>query len=269
MHMGILSMLICIWGMERQQHQSLYAYSDWHGPHMHMGINDIQIPIYIWGSCQSPYAYGDSSVTNPFAYGRCMHTWIWSPELHKQTFAYGDPWLHTRIYCQKFPKNCIWGSLFANGLCMHMVINIYSSLPANGSRQPAPIWVTPKPVTRQWKKARNVFYNIHGFPDELDIHNHLLHIRDGGVVLHKRCFKAPALDVDNLVFKCKFSEVDHGDQLRTELDLSHLKPKYCTKLTALIKQYWCVSDNSGLFVPVHHYQPLKTKYKYWQNKLFL
>jgi hypothetical protein len=122
-------MLICIQRMGRQQHhQSLYAYSDWHGPHMHMGINDIQILVCIWGSCQSPYANGDSPVTNPFALGHCMHMGIWSPDHHMQTFAYGDPHLHTGIYHQKSPIICIWGSLFANGCCMHMVINIHAPI---------------------------------------------------------------------------------------------------------------------------------------------
>ncbi len=36
--------------------------------------------------------------------------------------------LHARIYCKKVLKICIWGSLLANGLCMHMVINTYVPL---------------------------------------------------------------------------------------------------------------------------------------------
>jgi hypothetical protein len=72
-------------------------------------------------------------------------------------------------------------------------------LPTNGTLQPAPIQVAPKPVTRQWKKARNVFYDNHNFPDESDAYNHLLHNIDGGVVLRKRHIEAPALDEDDPV----------------------------------------------------------------------
>ncbi len=50
---------------------------------------------------------------------------IRSPDPHMQTFAYGDPHLHTGIYHKKIPKICIWGSLFANGHYLQMVINIY------------------------------------------------------------------------------------------------------------------------------------------------
>jgi hypothetical protein len=39
-----------------------------------------------------------------------------------------------------------------------------------------------------------------------------------------------------------------------ELNLSHLQPKECKYLTALIKKYWCVFDERGTFVPVRHYQ---------------
>ncbi len=105
MHMGVLSMLLCTWEMGRQQHhQSLYAHDDWHGPRMHMGINNIQIPVCIWGSYQSPDAYRDSPVTNRL---HMVIVCIWGfghqipicKNLHMRIPV--DPSLHTGIYCFK------------------------------------------------------------------------------------------------------------------------------------------------------------------------
>ena len=106
---------------------------------------------------------------------------------------------------------------------------------------------------RPKKKARNVFYNDCSFPDKLDAYNHLLHNIGGSIVLRKKKFDAPALDQDNPVFNYVYSEAEHSERLK-ELDLSHLQPKECKYLTALIKKYWCVFDERGTFVPVRHYQ---------------
>ncbi len=88
---------------------------------------------------------------------------------------------------------------------------------------------------RVHKKARNVFYNDCGFPDESAAYNHLLHNVDGGVVLRKKKFDAPALDQDDPEFNYTFSEADHGERLKNELDLSHLSPEQGARLAALIK----------------------------------
>jgi hypothetical protein len=106
---------------------------------------------------------------------------------------------------------------------------------------------------RAKKKARNVFYDNHGFPNKLDAYNHLLHNIDGGVVLWKKKFDAPALDQDNPVFNYVYSEAKHGKHLK-ELNLSHLQPEEREHLTALIKKYWCMLDERDTFVPIRHYQ---------------
>jgi hypothetical protein len=122
------------------------------------------------------------------------------------------------------------------------------------SSKPAPIYVAPKPAMRAHKKARNVFYDNPGFPNESDAYNHLLHNVDGRVVLRKKKFDTPALDQDNPKFNYTFSETNHGERLKNELDLSHLSPKQGAWLAALIKQYWCVFDDRGTSISVHHYQ---------------
>jgi hypothetical protein len=53
---------------------------------------------------------------------------------------------------------------------------------------------------RVHKKARNIFYDNHGFPDESDAYDHLLHNIDGRVVLHKKKFDAPVLKEDDPEF---------------------------------------------------------------------
>jgi hypothetical protein len=119
---------------------------------------------------------------------------------------------------------------------------------------PAPIRVAPKMAMKSQKKAQNVFYDNHGFPDETDAYNNLLHNVDGGVVLRKKKFDAPPLDQDDPGFHYTFNKSEHGERLCQELDLSHLSPEQGNQLSALIKRYWSVFDNRGTFTPVRHYQ---------------
>jgi hypothetical protein len=104
------------------------------------------------------------------------------------------------------------------------------------------------------KKARNVFYDDRGFPDETDAYNNLLHNVDGGVVLRKKKFDAPPLDQDDPGFHYTFNESEHGKRLCQELNLSHLSPKQGDQLSALIKCYWSIFEDRGTFTPVRHYQ---------------
>ena len=122
------------------------------------------------------------------------------------------------------------------------------------SVSPSPIRVAPKPSLRAKKKARNVFYDDRGFPDESTEYDNLLHNIDGGVVLRRKKFDAPALDEDDPLFNYVFSDDRDGPRLAKELDVSHLDPEQGAQLTALIKKYWCVFDDRGTFVPVKQYQ---------------
>ncbi len=112
--------------------------------------------------------------------------------------------------------------------------------------------MAPKPAIHSKKKARNVFYDDRGFPDELDAYDHLFHNIDGNIVLQKKKYGTPALDKDHPVFNYVYSEAEHGKPLK-ELNLSHLQPEECKCLTALIKKYWCVFDERGTFVPIQHF----------------
>jgi hypothetical protein len=116
----------------------------------------------------------------------------------------------------------------------------------------SPIHVTPWPKSQQ--KLHNDFYDDHGFPDQSNDFDHLLHNINGGVILRKTKFPAPALDVHDRLFDCSFSEELHGPILETDLNLSHLSPENSASLTALIKKYWTVFDERGTFTLVRNYQ---------------
>ncbi len=53
----------------------------------------------------------------------------------------------------------------------------------------------------------------------------------------KRSSTPPPLDQDDLGFHYTFNELEHGERLRQELDLSHLSPEQGDQLSALIKRY--------------------------------
>ena len=92
-----------------------------------------------------------------------------------------------------------------------------------------------------------------GFPDSTHDFDTLLHNVDGGSILRKRKHAAPRLDEVDPDFDCAFNEALHGERLRKELDVSHLPMEQRNVVTALIKEFWCVFDEKGLFVPVKDY----------------
>jgi hypothetical protein len=116
----------------------------------------------------------------------------------------------------------------------------------------SPIHITPRP--KSWQKSRSVFYGNRGFPDQSNDFDHLLHNIDGGVILWKTKFPAPALDDHDPLFDYSFSEELHGPILEKNLNLSHLSPENAASLTALIKKYWTVFDERGTFTPICNYQ---------------
>jgi hypothetical protein len=82
----------------------------------------------------------------------------------------------------------------------------------------------------------------------------MLHRTGGGRVIRKRLHPAPTLDADDQRFYTKFDEAKHGDKLRRELKLDHLNPHQQQKLIDLVKKYWAIFDDSGLYVPVKDYE---------------
>ena len=102
----------------------------------------------------------------------------------------------------------------------------------------APIRVAPKPKRR--KRTNNVFLDDQGFKDLSDDYDHVLHNVDGGPILRKLRHPAPALDADiDPAFHSPFVPAKHEDQMRKDLDLSHLDPNLQVKSTYL-------SENIGL-----------------------
>ena len=93
-----------------------------------------------------------------------------------------------------------------------------------------------------------------GFPDQSDEYDTLLHNVDGGPILRKLKHPAPPLDVHDPSFHFPFDEALHGERLREQLDLSHLDPSIRLKVTDLIKEFWSVFDERGVWVPVRNYE---------------
>ncbi len=93
-----------------------------------------------------------------------------------------------------------------------------------------------------------------GFPDESKYYKNLLHIIDGGPILRKLKHPPPSLDEVDPEFFSACDESKHGAQLKKDLDLSHLEPAIRDRIYALVKKYWSVFDNKGVFVPVKKYK---------------
>jgi hypothetical protein len=116
-----------------------------------------------------------------------------------------------------------------------------------------PIRVAPKP--KRQKRTNNVFLDDRGFPDQSEDYDHVLHDVDGGPILRKLCHPAPALNKDtDPAFYAPFIPVKHEDQMGKELDLSHLDPNLQERIYAIIRKYWSVFDEKGVFVPVKNYE---------------
>jgi hypothetical protein len=62
------------------------------------------------------------------------------------------------------------------------------------------------------------------------------------------------LDEVNPKFFSAYDEFKHGVQLKKDLNLSHLEPAIHNQIYALVKKYWSVFDNKGVFVPVKNYE---------------
>jgi hypothetical protein len=110
----------------------------------------------------------------------------------------------------------------------------------------------PKSCTIE--KARNVFFDDWGFPNDSDKCNKLLHNIEGGKFLQKKKFLTPPIDVIDPVFNWEYSNELHGDKLWTNLDISHLSPEHAAALLNVIKKYWCVFDKHGAFMTICNYE---------------
>ncbi len=99
-----------------------------------------------------------------------------------------------------------------------------------------------------------MFFDDRGFPDELEEYDQLLHNIEGGVILWKKKFPTPPLDIVDPTFNWVYCDDLHGEKLKTELDVSHLAKDEAEALVTLIKEYWCVFDNRGTFILVCNYK---------------
>jgi hypothetical protein len=120
-------------------------------------------------------------------------------------------------------------------------------------QEQTPIQVAPKPKRR--KRLQNVFLDNRGFPDQSKDYNMLLHGMDGGPILWKLKHLQPDLDapIDPMYYLPFVAEKNEA-QMRKDMDLSHLSPTLQNKLYQIIRDYWSVFDENGVFVPVKNYE---------------
>ena len=104
------------------------------------------------------------------------------------------------------------------------------------------------------RRIKNVFIDDRGFPDLSNEYDTLLHNVDGGPVLGKLKHSPPPLDVADPSFNFQYEEAVHGEIFRNRLDLSHLDQGLQDTIYALIRKYWSVFDDRGVFVPVKNYE---------------
>jgi len=117
----------------------------------------------------------------------------------------------------------------------------------------SPIRVTHKSKPTGTKRARNVFHDDRGFPDQLHEFDTVLHNINGGCILRKRKHPAPLIDDIDPKSHTVYDETLHGAKLRKELNLSHLDPSLQATVYSLIQKYWSVFDDKGQFAPVKDY----------------
>ncbi len=99
-----------------------------------------------------------------------------------------------------------------------------------------------------------MFVDNRGFPDESEYYKNLLHNIDGGPILRKLKHPPPALDEVDPAFFCAYDESKHGEQLMKDLNLLHLEPNIREQVYALVKRYWSVFHEKGVFIPVKNYK---------------
>ncbi len=100
-----------------------------------------------------------------------------------------------------------------------------------------------------------MFLDNRGFPDQSDDYDTLFHGVDGGPNLWKLKHPQPDLDaqIDPLYYSLLVPK-KHEAKMRKAMDLSHLNPTLQEKLYQIIRDYWSVFDEKGMFVPVKNYE---------------
>ena len=108
---------------------------------------------------------------------------------------------------------------------------------------------------KKGKRRPNVFIDDRGFPDQSHDWDVLLSNMDGGTVLRKRKHPSRSLDDIDPTFAVEFDEARHGAKFKKDFKPSAwLSPAQNAAVANLVKKYWCVFDDTGLFIPVKDYE---------------
>ncbi len=82
----------------------------------------------------------------------------------------------------------------------------------------------------------------------------LLHNVNGGPILWKLKHPPPPIDVPDPRFHFPYDKTIHSGHLREQLNLSHLNSSIQLAVTILVKKYWSVFGERGVWVPVRNYE---------------
>jgi hypothetical protein len=137
-------------------------------------------------------------------------------------------------------------------LCRPSRFSVNTATTPPTEQAPPPVCLADKPKRR--KRSPNVFVNNRGFPDKTEHYDALLRNINGGVILRKLKHPPPSLDEVDPLFLHRYNKATHGEQMRRNLDLSHLEPHIPNRVYALVMKYWSVFDKNEVFVPVKNYE---------------
>ena len=93
-----------------------------------------------------------------------------------------------------------------------------------------------------------------GYPDQTDDQDTLLHNIEKGPVLWKLRHPPPLINEVDPSFDFPFNDALHSARLHQQLNLSHLDDALQARIFVLVKKYWSVFDERGVWVPVKYYE---------------
>ncbi len=203
-------------------------------------IRNCSVPLTYFSLCKSGYA------------GVCwvsLHWWFClqpSIAIYWQTPPLSSAW----DACGLFTSSCT--NLYFIHWLYCAIDKRVPSLPPNTDLPP--IFTAVDPTTKliqvaprtQGKKGPNIFYDDHGFINQPQKFNIILHNINGGCILRKRKHPAPPLSDIGPLFYSPYVKAIHGATLRKEFDLPHWSSLVTIRYTASSKNtghFFTIRDN--------------------------
>jgi len=102
-------------------------------------------------------------------------------------------------------------------------------------------------------RGTKTFFRLRAGKFSIEAPNLVLHDIDGGPILRK--LRHPMPDFNGPIrFDNPFIAKQHEALMRKKTDLSHLHPGLQEKIYSVIREYWSLFDERGVFIPVKNYE---------------